>query len=71
MKRGRIIAFTDNADNGVRVYRTGINLRGAKAAQHQLAQYPYHLTIEERCSCGQCVSGFDVAQTFRSAPVQA
>ena len=52
MKRGRVIDFTGNADNGVRVYRTGINLRGAKAAAHQLAPHPYHLTIEERCSCG-------------------
>jgi hypothetical protein len=51
MKRGRIIDFTGNTDSGVRVYRTGINLRGAKAAKHQLASHPYHLTIEERCSC--------------------
>jgi hypothetical protein len=51
MKRGRIIDFTGNADHGVRVYRTGVNLRGTKAASHQLASYPYHLTIEERCSC--------------------
>ena len=51
MKRGRIIDFTGNADNGVRVYRTGINVRGAKAAKHQLASHPYYLTIEERCSC--------------------
>ena len=52
MKRGRIIDFTGNADNGVRVYRTGINLRGSKAATHQLAPHPYHVTIEERCACG-------------------
>jgi catechol 2,3-dioxygenase-like lactoylglutathione lyase family enzyme len=52
MKRGRVIDFTGNADSGVRVYRTGVNLRGSKAAQHQLASYPYHLTIEERCACG-------------------
>ena len=52
MKRGRVIDFTGNADNGVRVYRTGINLRGSKAAKHQLPSHPYHLTIEERCSCG-------------------
>jgi len=52
MKRGRIIDFTGNADHGVRVYRTGINFRGAKAATHQLTPHPYHLTIEERCSCG-------------------
>jgi len=52
MKRGRVIDFTGNADNGVRVYCTGINLRGSNAAKHQLASHPYHLTIEERCSCG-------------------
>ena len=51
MKRGRVIDFTGNADHGVQVYRTGVNLRGAKAAKHQLAPHPYHLTIEERCSC--------------------
>ena len=52
MKRGRVIDFTGNAGNGVRVYRTTVNLRGARAAAHQLPSYPYHLTIEERCSCG-------------------
>ena len=52
MKRGRIIDFTGNADHGARVYRTGINLRGSKASTHQLGSHPYHLTIEERCSCG-------------------
>jgi len=52
LKRGRVIDFTGNAGNGARVYRTGINFRGAKAAKHQLAPHPYHLTIEERCSCG-------------------
>ena len=52
MKRGRIVDFTGNPDNGVREYRTGVNLRGAKAAKHQVLSHPYHLTIEERCSCG-------------------
>jgi hypothetical protein len=51
MKRGRVIDFTGNAENGVRVYRTGVNVRGPKAATHQLAPNPYRLTIEERCSC--------------------
>ena len=51
MKRGGIVDFSGNADHGVRVYRTGINLRGPKAATHQLASYPYHVTIEERCTC--------------------
>jgi hypothetical protein len=53
MKRGRIIDFTGNADHGVRVYRTGVNVRGAKAATHELQPHPYRVTIEERCSCGQ------------------
>jgi hypothetical protein len=52
MRRGRVIDFTGNAEHGVRVYRTGITLRGAAAAQHQLAGHPYLLNIEQRCSCG-------------------
>jgi catechol-2,3-dioxygenase len=52
MKRGRVVDFTGNLENGVREYRTGVNLRGAKAAKHQVLSHPYHLTIEERCSCG-------------------
>ena len=52
MKKGRIVDFTGNAENGVRVYPTSVNIRGAKAATHQLAPYPYQLTIEERCACG-------------------
>ena len=52
MKRGRVVDFTGNADNGVRVYPTGINLRGTKTSKHQLGSHPYHLTMEERCSCG-------------------
>ena len=52
MKRGRVIDFTGNADHGVRIYRTGISVRGAKASKHQLAGLPYHLTIDERCACG-------------------
>jgi catechol-2,3-dioxygenase len=52
MKRGRIVDFTGHADNGVREYRTGVNLRGAKAAKHRVLSHPYHLTIEERCTCG-------------------
>jgi catechol-2,3-dioxygenase len=51
MKRGRVVDFTGDANHGVQVYRTGVNLRGAKAAKHQLAPHPYQLTIEERCSC--------------------
>ena len=52
MKKGRVVDFTGNAENGVRVYSTSVNVRGAKAASHQLAPYPYQLTIEERCACG-------------------
>ena len=37
MKKGRIVDFTGNAENGVRVFPTGVNVRGAKAATHQLA----------------------------------
>ena len=51
MKRGRVIDFTGIADHGVRVYRTSVNLRGAKSATHQVTDYPYTITIEERCSC--------------------
>ena len=36
---------------GVRVYGTSVNLRGAKSAKHQLTDYPYAINIEERCSC--------------------
>jgi catechol-2,3-dioxygenase len=52
MKKGRVVDFTGNAANGVRVYPTSVNVRGAKAAAHQLAPYPYRLNIEERCACG-------------------
>ena len=52
MKKGRVVDFTGNADNGVRVYPTAANVRGAKASTHQLAPYPYRVNIEERCACG-------------------
>jgi hypothetical protein len=51
MKRGRIIDFTGNQANGVRVYPTTVTVRGTKAAKHALTSYPYHLEIEERCTC--------------------
>jgi phage protein D len=51
MKRGRIIDFTSNADNGARVYRTGVTVRGSKVTKHQFSSHPYELTVEERCSC--------------------
>jgi catechol-2,3-dioxygenase len=51
MKRGRVIDFTSNPHNAVRVYRTGVTLRGAAAATHRLADYPYRLDIEARCDC--------------------
>jgi hypothetical protein len=52
MKRGRIIDFSSKPETGVRVYRTGVTIRGAKAARHQLPGYPYELVLEERCACG-------------------
>ena len=51
MKRGRVIDFTSNPDNGVRVYPTGVTVRGPKAAKHRLADYPYQIDVEERCAC--------------------
>jgi hypothetical protein len=51
MKRGRVIDFTSNPHNGVRVYRTGVTVRGPKATTYKFADYPYHLGVEERCSC--------------------
>jgi hypothetical protein len=51
MKRGRVLDFTGNEANGARIYPTTVTVRGAKAARHQLAAYPYHVAIEERCSC--------------------
>lgn len=52
MKRGRVVDFTGNSAHGVRVYGTGVNVRGVKTAVHQLSGYPYRVTVEERCSCG-------------------
>jgi catechol-2,3-dioxygenase len=51
MKRGRVIDFTANTQNGVRVYPTAVTVRGAKAATHTLPGYPHIVTVEERCSC--------------------
>jgi hypothetical protein len=51
MKRGRVIDFTSNPLHGVRVYRTGVTVRGPKAVEQQLAGYPYRLAVEERCNC--------------------
>ena len=51
MKQGRVIDFTGDASNGVRVFATGVNIRGPKAATHKLGSLPYRLTVEERCSC--------------------
>lgn len=51
MKKGRIVDFTGNQENGVRVYPTTVNVRGAKAATHTLGSYPYQVAIEERCTC--------------------
>ena len=51
MKRGRVIDFTGTPENGVRVYRTAVTVRGPKATKHQFPDYPYLLDVEERCSC--------------------
>lgn len=51
MKRGRVIDFTSNPHNAVRVYQTGVTLRGQKPSAVQLANYPYRVSVEERCSC--------------------
>jgi catechol-2,3-dioxygenase len=51
MKRGRVVDFTSNAEHGVRVYRTGVTVRGAKARTYEFDAHPYQLAIEERCAC--------------------
>jgi catechol 2,3-dioxygenase-like lactoylglutathione lyase family enzyme len=51
MKRGRVIDFTSEPHNAVRVYPTAVTIRGDAAATHQLAGYPYRVTLEPRCSC--------------------
>jgi hypothetical protein len=51
MKRGRVIDFSGEPENGVRVFRTGVTLRGAKNSRHRIPGYPYQLDLEERCSC--------------------
>jgi catechol-2,3-dioxygenase len=51
MKRGRVLDFTGNEANGARIYPTSVTVRGAKATRRQLAAYPYHVVVEERCSC--------------------
>jgi hypothetical protein len=53
MKRDRIIDFTSDAHNGVRVYRTAVTARGAEPTNHQFAGYPYQLGVEEGCSCAE------------------
>jgi catechol 2,3-dioxygenase-like lactoylglutathione lyase family enzyme len=51
MKRGRVVDFTSNPHNGVRVYRTGVTVRGPKTTTYTFADYPYQLGVEERCNC--------------------
>lgn len=51
MKRGRVIDFTAEPHNAVRVYRTAVTLRGQKARTHAFVDYPYKLSVEERCAC--------------------
>ena len=51
MNRGRVIDFTANPENGVRVYRTAVTVRGPKASKYNFEDYPYRIETEERCSC--------------------
>lgn len=51
MKRGRVIDFTSEPHNAVRVYRTSVSIRGQKAGTYGIADYPYAVGVEERCSC--------------------
>ena len=51
MKRGRVVDFTGIASHGVRVYRTGVTVRGPKALKYQFDAQPYQLAVEERCAC--------------------
>jgi catechol-2,3-dioxygenase len=51
MKRGRVIDFTSEPHNAVRVYRTAVTLRGQNARSHTFADYPYLVRVEERCAC--------------------
>jgi hypothetical protein len=51
MKRGRVVDFTSNPSHGVRVYRTGVTVRGAKARKYEFDAHPYRVEIEERCAC--------------------
>ena len=51
MKRGRVIDFTSNPHNGVRVYRTAVTVRGPKATKYQFKDYPYELSVDDRCAC--------------------
>jgi hypothetical protein len=57
MKRGRVLDFTGNEANGARIYPTTVTVRGAKAARHQLAAYPYHVAIESAAAAPESVSG--------------
>ena len=47
-----VLDFTSIPEHGVRVYRTGVSIRGLKTATHVFAGYPYRLAVEERCACG-------------------
>ena len=46
-----VIDFTSIAEHGVRVYKTGVTVRGAKSSTYQFNDYPYTVTLEERCAC--------------------
>jgi hypothetical protein len=36
---------------GAGVHRTAVTIRGPKAVKHRIADYPYEIGVEERCSC--------------------
>ena len=52
LKRGRPFDFASNPRRGADVYRTGITLRAPEPGRYELAGYPYHVVLENRCACG-------------------
>ena len=50
-KRGRRLDLTPVSTSSAGVHRTAVTIRGPKAVKHQLANYPYEIGVEERCSC--------------------
>jgi hypothetical protein len=50
-KRGSRLDLTPVSTPAAGVHRTAVTIRGPKAVKHQLANYPYEIGVEERCSC--------------------